>query len=414
MTHNSISALPEDVGDLRSLVSLGASDCRLAEFPIALTRLVNLRKLGVFNNLLRTLPPQIGDMAGLCKLDLSGNQLAALPAEIGNLDGLTWLNLTGNRLTSLPASMGRLTRLRELGLANNALESLPDLSACAQLSLLTLFNNRLTSLPSWTAALPSLAKLDASGNEIRTLPADILAAPSLDLLNVRSNKIERIPARINQSPQKLATLDVRDNRIDVLPIAILGPALCALRVDGNPLRLREHALRGALLASRDRPRPPSLAQAAGSLVLSAASGQPEILAALAARAPPAVRALAAECLVPRTPSRVCAHCCAVFLHPPVSLLETRAATDAQDVPFAAEVCSVRCARARRLADGPIAAQETRAPSPLSALLTGGWTHPVAFVPFGADAPRSPLPEPALTVASFALAPQRTVLQPVTL
>src|SRR5688572_27592394 len=56
-------------------------------------------------NTLTAIPDSIGDLTNLVSLDPSGGpQLSALPDPIGNLVNLETLDLRGNRLTSLPAS----------------------------------------------------------------------------------------------------------------------------------------------------------------------------------------------------------------------------------------------------------------------------------------------------------------------
>lgn len=245
-THNRIGRVSDRLSQLKNLTSLGASDCRLSTFPVAFTRLRNLRKLGVFNNLLTSLPNDIGNMHSLTKLDLSGNQLRTLPNEIGNLVMLTWLNISNNSLEELPKTVNSLTLLRELGLAHNNLKVLPDLGNLRNLTLLTVFNNQLTYLGEWICDLPSLAKLDASGNRLRSLPKRILEAPSLDLLNVRSNQIVNIEnpfhapvhqfsndSRTTVAQTRIKVLDVRDNLLNYIPSAVRSGALCELKVSGN-------------------------------------------------------------------------------------------------------------------------------------------------------------------------------------
>lgn len=403
MTHNALAGLPDDFGQLRRLQSLGVSDCRLAEFPASLTRLAGLRKLGLFNNLLRSLPPQIGDMAGLCKLDLSGNQLASLPDEIGRLTGLTWLNLTNNRLAALPASMSSLVRLRELGLADNELEDLPDLSGCASLSLLTLFNNKLRALPAWTAALPALARLDASGNEIAALPPGLLSAPALELLNVRGNRIAAIDAS-GANPQALSSLDVRDNALDVLPAAVLGPALCVLRGDGNPLRLRDAARKRAVVCPGGAAAPPTLLEAAGALLVGAAAADPGLLSGVGHRLPPSLRTLAAEGARPSGRAKTCGDCARPFLHAGLVALEARTVSDADDVPFGADACSLRCAAAI----GTHRPDTTRGDGEAVAAAYGDALRGAAgraFVPFGASRLCAAAAPAALEAPS--LSPQRS-------
>ena len=54
-------------------------------------------------------PAEIGQLTSLVTLNLCKNQLTGVPAEIGQLTSLEWLNLSHDQLTSVPAEIGQLT-----------------------------------------------------------------------------------------------------------------------------------------------------------------------------------------------------------------------------------------------------------------------------------------------------------------
>ena len=78
-----------------------------------------------YNNLSGAIPPDIGQLRSLESLGLGGNDLTSLPPEIGQLRNLESLDLRYNRLASLPPELGRLQSLRWLFLSGNPLTSLP-------------------------------------------------------------------------------------------------------------------------------------------------------------------------------------------------------------------------------------------------------------------------------------------------
>ncbi|GLC43469.1 hypothetical protein PLESTB_001560500 [Pleodorina starrii] len=107
----------------------------------------------------------------LIYLDLTACKLGTLPAAITRMHRLTELQLAQNRLTRLPAGFGALTRLVDLGLGGNEqLRSLPaDVTSLTRLRSLTWsVRSGFTTPPSaeqlaWMARLPELS-LEGSAN----------------------------------------------------------------------------------------------------------------------------------------------------------------------------------------------------------------------------------------------------------
>jgi len=72
-------------------------------------------------------PDTIGNLTALTTLGLSNNRLTAVPDTIGNLTALTTLDLSNNQLNAVPKAIGNLTSLAELELCGNPiLERQPD------------------------------------------------------------------------------------------------------------------------------------------------------------------------------------------------------------------------------------------------------------------------------------------------
>ena len=110
--------VPESISRLINLKRLDLFDNRLSKLPEAIAHLTNLQWFNLSNNQLSELPEEIAHLTNLQMLFLKNNQLSELPEEIGQLRSLEDLNLSDNQLTDLPTSLGGLSNLR-LYLNNN-------------------------------------------------------------------------------------------------------------------------------------------------------------------------------------------------------------------------------------------------------------------------------------------------------
>ena len=119
-----LPALPDSLGELRSLEVLTVHGCGLAALPASVARLSRLRRLEVLDNKLESCPP-LGALRQLRVLGLGGNNLTSLLEGILDLPLLEELNFRGNRIEQCPP-LGSLRRLRILGMMDNYLTSLPE------------------------------------------------------------------------------------------------------------------------------------------------------------------------------------------------------------------------------------------------------------------------------------------------
>ena len=124
LSHNNLTQLPVEIGQLTQLTVLYLSNNKLTYLPVEIGLLTQLTVLYLYNNNLTQLPVEIGLLTQLTKLYLDGNQLTQLPVEIGLLTQLTKLYLVRNQLTHLPVEIGQLTQLTELYLSGNMIENL--------------------------------------------------------------------------------------------------------------------------------------------------------------------------------------------------------------------------------------------------------------------------------------------------
>lgn len=232
---NKLQSLPGAVGDLQELRQLRLSHNQLSVLPLGLFSLPLLYSLTLQNNLLETLPPELGRLQSLTELDVSRNRLTELPSALGDLSALTSLNLQHNQLSGLPDGLSHLRNLRVLDCSNNLLTELPStLVQLTGLEQIFLRQNRLRVVPE----LPphALKEVYLADNQISALPEDSLRRLTLlSVLELRGNKICVLPE--GALPSTLTRLDLSNNDVSSLPPTLgLLPNLSVLLLEGNPLR----------------------------------------------------------------------------------------------------------------------------------------------------------------------------------
>ena len=132
---NSITSLPEGLGQCASLRVLDLHGNAIRSLPLALcTALTGLQVLDCADNRLELLPADIGNLTALQTLNVRGNRLETLPESVGKMISLRTLVLDENRFTgsrSLPKSLGTLRTLETLSITGNPELTLPSPSAVA-------------------------------------------------------------------------------------------------------------------------------------------------------------------------------------------------------------------------------------------------------------------------------------------
>ena len=105
LSHNQLSALPENFGLLFHLKMLLLQYNKLTSLPDSFTSLVKLEKLDLSYNRIKTLPHDFTKMESLCKLNVSKNRLKILPASLGGVKTLKVLIACDNKLYDPPQSI---------------------------------------------------------------------------------------------------------------------------------------------------------------------------------------------------------------------------------------------------------------------------------------------------------------------
>lgn len=161
------------------------------QFPVNLTRAVNLTHLDLSNNLLVDIDDvDFSCFPNLKVLDMQGNRLNSLPDGIAQLKSLTVLNLSSNNITELNPNLCTITSLKELDLSFNRITALPKtIGELKKLEKLLITNNYLTkTLPATFKDLIALTELDVRYNSLQNI--DILSQlPNLEILYCSKNSV---------------------------------------------------------------------------------------------------------------------------------------------------------------------------------------------------------------------------------
>ena len=259
--------VPDSIGQLTALTTLGLDDNRLTAVPDWIGQLTALTELYLGGNQLTEVPDSIGQLTALTELYLGGNQLTEVPDSIGQLTALTELYLSANQLTEVPDSIGQLTALTTLGLDANRLTAVPD--SIGQLTALTrlfLSDNQLTEVPDWIGQLTALATLDLSRNRLTAVPDSIGQLTALTELDLSGNWRLTSPPREVQAQGIAAVLaflralgesSVERWRSKVLIVgeATVGKTSLARQLLGEPFDPDERQTHGLRVRSLTVPHP---------------------------------------------------------------------------------------------------------------------------------------------------------------
>ena len=163
-----ITTLPESIGFLFLLKTLGLGDNKLKSLPDSIKQLTSIQILILEFNNFEAIPPSIRKLTFLQELYLRHNKITKLSDTIKNLKNLKRLDLGNNKLTEItPESIKNLVLLRNLRLSNNRLNNLPESIGClSSIQLIELNNNPLMQLPKSIENLKTLKFLFLKGTKI--------------------------------------------------------------------------------------------------------------------------------------------------------------------------------------------------------------------------------------------------------
>ena len=225
-----LTSLPDEIGNLGSLVKLSLYSSAIISLPPSIGRLGSLKELNLnYTYGLTSLPEEIGNLGSLVKLSLDGSAIISLHPSIGRLRSLKGLDLKDTEhMTSLPDEIGNLGSLIKLSLYHSAIISLPpSIGRLRSLKELDLDHTYyLTSLPEEIGDLGSLIKLSLEGSGVESLPHSIGRLGSLKELYLgNTEELTSLPEEIgNLGSLFKLSLD------GSLPYSINYALSCAARV----------------------------------------------------------------------------------------------------------------------------------------------------------------------------------------
>mmetsp|Transcript_3843 Transcript_3843/g.4666 ORF Transcript_3843/g.4666 Transcript_3843/m.4666 type:complete len:496 (-) Transcript_3843:1169-2656(-) len=154
-----------------------------------LLRLRNLSILILNRNSLSMLPDEIGQIKELRILEVSHNKLTRLPNSMSNLKKLELLNLDFNMVENL-GSLSGMTSLSTIRATNNKLRSF-DLSFedLNRLTSIAVSHNEIEEIPASIGSLQSLTEFEAEGNRIQEIPSTITALKKVKVFKLADNPI---------------------------------------------------------------------------------------------------------------------------------------------------------------------------------------------------------------------------------
>ncbi|XWS47314.1 hypothetical protein CRYUN_Cryun14cG0141900 [Craigia yunnanensis] len=249
---NISSTVPQNLGNLSSLISLSLEDCSLhGELPATIFQLPNLRVFDLWNNPYLTgkfpefnrsslievlvlantsfsgeLPESIGTLNFLSYFDIRSCYFSGpLPSSIGELKKLKYMDFYGSNFSGQIPSLANLTQLTYLSLSYNSFsrgilswlgkqtkltvldlvqanlygEISSSLGNLTQLTRLYLAHNQLTGqIPSWLENLSQLTTLSLAANQLMSpIPSWLGNVTQLTQLDLGKNKLQgQIPQSI--------------------------------------------------------------------------------------------------------------------------------------------------------------------------------------------------------------------------
>ncbi|CAH1646755.1 unnamed protein product [Spodoptera littoralis] len=242
---NAISSLPPEFGELKNLMTLSLAHNKLTALPKEFYKLTELRWLSISHNEISKIEADFGDFVMLTFLDLSHNKLTILPPGMGYLVRLVEINLSHNHLEELPPDIVNLRDLRKMNISNNNLKKLPPLGELRKMEVLDANHNDIEELPDFYGCA-ALKELYMANNYIKEITEEFCdQMQHLNVLNIRDNKLEVLPENISLL-QKLKRLDLTNNNLNKLPRNLgLLSQLQSINMEGNKLSfVRQDVIRG--------------------------------------------------------------------------------------------------------------------------------------------------------------------------
>ncbi|KAJ1688934.1 hypothetical protein LUZ63_013089 [Rhynchospora breviuscula] len=185
-----LHALPEWLGELKSLEELVIWNTPLTSLPQSMQHMSSLREL-TFCNFHHFLPllEWLGELKSLEQLTIMGTPLTCLPQSIQHMSSLRILTIVGwEGHNALPEWMGELKSLEQLDILDTPLTCLPEsmkhMSSLRELTFECCKGLRV--LPEWFGELKSLKVLEIDDTPLTCLPKSMKQLTALESLSIWS------------------------------------------------------------------------------------------------------------------------------------------------------------------------------------------------------------------------------------
>ncbi|XP_026752116.2 leucine-rich repeat-containing protein 40-like [Galleria mellonella] len=242
---NALTNLPAEFGELKNLSNLSLDHNKMSLLPQEFYKLTELRWFSISHNLLEKIEPDFGDLVMLNFLNMSHNKLVVLPPGMGYLVRLVELNLSHNQLQELPPDIVNLRDLKKFNISNNNLRMLPPMGELRKMEILDANHNNIEVLPDFYGCT-ALKEIYLANNYIKEITEEFCdQMQHLTVLNMRDNKLEVLPENISLL-QTLKRLDLTNNNLNKLPKNLgLLTQLQSISMEGNKLSfVRQDVIRG--------------------------------------------------------------------------------------------------------------------------------------------------------------------------
>eukprot|EP00050_Salpingoeca_kvevrii_P009140 m.307456 g.307456 ORF g.307456 m.307456 type:complete len:1276 (-) comp20008_c0_seq1:110-3937(-) len=214
-----VSTLSVAVTSIEAQMSTGLSSCIIVTNTAPTCDICTCQGTSVdcSNLLLLAIPPIPRNTT---VLNMAGNRLHQVDPLPEAYPSLEELDLTNNVLAVDPTEAflaGNATKLRSLLMGQNLLASLPHFLAAhfPALEILDLGDNLLTSFDQPDAlAAPTLRMLRLANNRLSSFAGlGLDSLPALETVNFERNHFASIPANFLAASRRLASLDMKNNRL---------------------------------------------------------------------------------------------------------------------------------------------------------------------------------------------------------
>ncbi|CAH0561146.1 unnamed protein product [Brassicogethes aeneus] len=235
----------------QGLRSLRLDGNRLRAVPTnALTVLTHLEVLNIGSNYINSIPVgSFPEMNSLIILLMKRNQITEIDENaFSNLTALRVLELDDNFLTQIPNALAKLPDLQELSISGNRIKYISGgvLQKTPNLALLELKGNPLFGVDSHAFSfLPRLRKLILS--EARDLSAfpNLNGTTALEVLRLDRAGLSSVPATLCLTCPRLKSLDLKSNKLTVVPDFNLCRDMRVLDLASNYIKsIEEKPFRG--------------------------------------------------------------------------------------------------------------------------------------------------------------------------